>query len=218
MEQLISTPVGDLELTWFVEGLEPALTRTRGGEGDLSEQWSSPGRLEVSIVQTNVRAPSAAGRSPVDGFLAVVWTLDALDRCGPIHIGAHFADPTARQHLNPDTGEVLEAVTYGADGYALSIGTQDDEALQARVGSDTGGHSGPPLPTAWAPLLANPWRGEFGARADALGVGVHLPPLAAGEHADVHIAIAWGPDHDVATWLAVDTNPTEILTAASSGR
>jgi hypothetical protein len=112
-------------------------------------------------------------------------------------------------------------VTYETDDYALSIGTQDDEALHARTSARPGPWREPRLPAEWAPALAVPWSGELGAREDGTGLTVRLPPLPAGQQADVHVAIAWGPKSapdDVSTWFAVDTDPAWISTTAARPR
>lgn len=143
MRQVLMTPGGLLELTCAVGGVRPTLVHTHGSATVL-ERWSSPHHLDIRVVRADIDPPFGQTYGPVDGYLAVVWTLDAHEPCGPIAIGAHFTDPTAREHLSGNNGEWLEAVDHDLDAGSLSIGTQDDEALLARARRDTSTRLGPP--------------------------------------------------------------------------
>ncbi len=222
VRHVLGTPAGPVELVCLVDGLEPALVDVQPLGSGVREIWASPGQLEVGFLRTDLGPPRhGQDRPPLDGYVGVVWTLSAQVACGPLTFGAHLIDPLVEEDTGPNSGECLSAVTYETDDYALSIGTQDDEALYAQTTVRPGSWAQPRLPPEWAPALAVPWSGEYGAREDTTGVTVHLPPLLAGQEADVHVAIAWGPKShpdDAGTWFAVDTDPGWISAAARGGR
>jgi hypothetical protein len=222
VRHVLSTPAGPVELVCQIEGVEPSLVTSQELRAGVRETWASPGRIEITFLRAEVGTPLHwEHRRPLDGFVGVVWTLRAQVVCGPLTFAAHLVDPAVRPDTAPNTGERLSAVTYETDAYALSIGTQDDVALHARTSANPGPWREPRLPVEWAPALAVPWSGEFGGREDGTGLTVHLPPLLAGQQADVHVAIGWGPKSDpddVSTWFAVDTDPGWISAAAARPR
>lgn len=222
MRHVLDTPAGPVELVCRVDDLEPSLHSVQRFGAGVRETWVSPGRLEVVFLRTELGPPRhREDRPPLDGYVGIVWTLSAAVECGPLTFSAHLTDPAVRESSAPNNGEHLSAVTYETDDFALSIGTQDDEALRSRTADRPGPWGQLRLPPEWSHPLADPWNGEHGAREHGTGVTVRLPPLPAGRQADVHVAIAWAyrsdPD-DTSTWFAVDTDPGWILSAASEVR
>jgi len=212
----LSTQAGPVELSWSVEGGdELLLADSQRISRGVVETWRRPGELEVTLTIAHIDPPLSDQWLPLDGCVGAVWTFQALRPHGPIDIEGRYLALDADLG-GSDCGELLTAVTFEQGGRTLSIGTHDNDAL-ARRALDLPHAFGPALPPEWAPDLPEPWEGgsEYGSTVVGAGVRLRLPRLPAGGRADLHVAVAWGATRDdAATWYAVDTEPTRILTEA----
>ena len=120
----------------------------------------------------------------------------------------HYTPDVSREgvHLQTPLGSFLFDATN--DGRPMiTLGTEDGEALAERARRGEG------LPPRLAPRLDNLGLVEY----TVAGLRVPLPPLLQGEVCQVGFTVAWAPwePDRLATWLAVDSPPHQLL--AGSG-
>jgi hypothetical protein len=219
VRHVLTTPAGPLELTCSIDGPQAlVLTASRPLPTGVVETWSISDQFEVTFVVAHIDAPLSDHWLPLDGYVGAVWSLRARRPCGVLTLGARLTAADAPDHAGYNGGDQLAAITYEREELVLSVGTHDDDALGRRAsGSEYAW--GSPLPAEWANDLPALWstagRREFGVVASGPGLSWRLPPLPAGAQADIHVAVGWGPNRDdAATWSAVDTEPSRILTEA----
>jgi hypothetical protein len=223
----IPTPLGDVLLTCEVDGFETWTASARPLPRGTERHWVGVDRVDVGLVVVDLDPPSA-----VDRCVGVVWTVRTADRPSGALTFTASKSIAPDEVGGPDVGQALAAVSYSARGVALTVGTDDDQALAERAGvpvptSPPGRAARPwppvesPLPARWRDDLPHPWEDtppevrRFGAQARDDGLTVRLPPVPADHRADVHVAVAWGPDRDdAAPWYAVLTSAERILTSA----
>ena len=133
MRDVVSTPAGRLEFACQVDDQELLLKHRRHIQRGEVENWTIPGRVDITFVRAKLEPPRWGSGPPVDVYLGAVWTVIARRPCGPLDFGAHLTDPEAHQHIDASPGEAVEAVTYDRPGLSLSIGTHDDETLATRA-------------------------------------------------------------------------------------
>lgn len=197
---VIETPFGSLSFGVAADGV--ALLGTPAARWSLDDArlfvWDSPlARVELLFV-TPLFERYGSERLTAR---AAMFRIQATRGLGALELAARV--DTALPGT-PESGECLASVLWERDELKLSLGTQDFPALAA---------SNRPLPRAWH--VPDP---ELVAidRCEADGIRLTLPPLDAGESAQVQFVAAWGPRidaDDVSTWLAVDLRPEEILAA-----
>lgn len=210
------TPFGPVVLACALGGREVGVPdevtdRVAGG-------WVARCRTDVAdvrVMAAPVAPPLTDHFGPLDGYWGVVWSIDATIGIGSVSVSAVLRDFPPGVSGGGDCGELLAAVTYENLDTVLSIGTHDEEALDARAGVEAGRWVGP-LPSRWRGLLWPQRQSRFAVDVGRRhGVECQLPGLEPGEHVDLHVAIAWGPRRDdAATWYAVDTTPEQILSSS----
>ncbi|MBD8058006.1 hypothetical protein IC607_03380 [Cellulomonas sp. JH27-2] len=212
LEHTVATPLGEITLACDVEDVRfPAPVRRPLRTGS-AQTWSVSGVVDVTLVVAHVDSRLADYGEPLDDFVGAVWMVVAHAPVGPTTITSRLAGK-GRGGIESDEG--LCAVTYERGGVALAIGTHDDDVLARRVRDQPRVDA---LPRQWGQLLT-PDSGpptDFGTGFDGATLVIRLPPMPPQGRADIHVAVAWGPDRDDdAPWLAVDGHsPTSILTAA----
>lgn len=101
-------------------------------------------------------------------------------------------------------GEHLEAWTFSDNEYLVSIGTQDDEILEARaIENDY-------IPKKFIEMINNPYTIVSGFNE---GIEVPMPDLEPNDICQIQFNIAWNTEFkdEVATWYAVHCFPYDVL-------
>lgn len=186
------TPLGPLRLSVAVDR-EPAPFVPGPLRAPATAAWhlgSSRATLSVIPIATELH-----------GSLAVTAATALL-----LRIGGAAATPASTIRITlegdprrggADSGQYLEAFTWTSDGWELSLGMQDHEALADRAERGVG------LP----PRLAQELRTTSPITYLPSGFEVRVPALAPRETLVLCFAVAWAvasPDHECEPWFAVD--------------
>ena len=130
----VPTPLGPVELTWSVDGADDLEhVEKQRLPGAFLDRWVRPGELEVQLVVAHIDPPLTDYWLPLDGYVGAVWSFTAFRAAGPFTIDGSCTAPDAAAMGGSDCGQKLTAVTLDHDGFTLSIGTHDVEALAGRI-------------------------------------------------------------------------------------
>jgi hypothetical protein len=130
-----------------------------------------------------------------------IWRILALADVGPLVFSARWAPDAMVPSGGPDSGQALNALTWGTESIELSLGAPDAEGLIRYE------ETGVQFPQSWRSLLETDDLTTVHVEdyfAD--GLSIRLPSLRRGETAHMHFAVAWtdAPTDDAASWFAVD--------------
>lgn len=106
-----------------------------------------------------------------------------------------------------ETGEGLFSKSFSFGDEFIHIGTEDEDFLFQRAEANDG------LPSRYVKEKKIDYDNHNLVESFDLGIKVHLPPLKAGELAQLQFVIAGGAD-PTANWFAVDPRPKDILLQA----
>lgn len=109
--------------------------------------------------------------------------------------------------MDIETGEGLFSKSFSFGNEFIHIGTEDEDFLFQRAEANDG------LPRRYIKEKKIDYADHNLVVASDLGIKVHLPPLKAGELAQLHFVITGGID-PTANWFAVDPRPKDILLQA----
>ncbi len=107
-----------------------------------------------------------------------------------------------------ETGEGLFSKSFSFGDEFIHIGTEDEDFLFQRAEVNDG------LPSRYVKEKKIDYDNHNLVEPSDLGIKVHLPPLKAGELAQLQFVIAGGAD-PTANWFAVDPRPKDILLQAN---
>lgn len=205
----LETPLGTLALRLIVDGEEAEL-REQFGEGLPCLRRFELGALSADLLMFSLE-PKLPAEMRVDRCVAAVWRVRAQRDIPSVTLRAEWEDGARLEDGGPECSEHLTALTWYAPEFLLSLGTSDEEALAYAAKEGL-------LPTR----LADVFLGQDGRVARFIGewdgLLVELPPLLAGESAQVHMIVAWRTGEmgqwECAPWYAVDVAPREVARLA----
>jgi hypothetical protein len=191
------------------------------GGGRVLAWTRGPLRVELALITARPYLPPGMW---IDAFWLGVWRLRSTEAVAVPPLVCLLLDGGSGYDGGPESGEDLDAQTWSDGVRAVSIGTEDPEALSWRA------HRGDSLPSSWASVL-EPFRYWEQAYPDIdpirylpYGIAIDLPTLPAGELCEVHHVAAWVTDHDaawqigiepdVSTWRAVDSGEARRIAEA----
>jgi hypothetical protein len=182
--------------------------------GDLSTFLTGADVIEASCqidsATPNQKLPQHLS---ADGCYLVVWKIKAKTQSPPFTVHCEWADENSERdgddcHYN--SGQYYAAQTWDYNGYELTLGTADGEALAIQA------HKGTAIPARFnaVPRTTRPFEPgtDVGEGFDwieytRLGLRIHVPSLQAGEQAVLRFGIAWKKlldPSDPSTWFAAE--------------
>jgi hypothetical protein len=216
---ILETPLGKLGFYALVEG-EPCELSEQFGDGlpCLRRLRFEGARVDLLFFSVD---PSISGQRRVDARIAAVWRVTAMQNLPSVVLRAAWESGAQIDDGGYDGGEHLMSLAWDALGVRLSVGTSDQDMLNAMA--NIGDLMPKRLEATYDSLIPRLVPHEDFEKNKAFvprtvgkheGLEVELPPLLAGESAQVHFVIAWLTGEfdfrDVSTWLAVDVDPREI--------
>ncbi|MFC5662658.1 hypothetical protein ACFP3U_06630 [Kitasatospora misakiensis] len=154
---------------------------------------------------------------PLTACRAAVWRIDALARLAQVRFSASLpAELPVDADAEWDGGQAFAAITVEDLTTRLTVGGHDEDAVcdAALVGE---------VPRRWAALIdevgdrsLRSWGVDFGNHH---GMSWRLPPLEAGDHAELPVVAAWAPVADECgnTWYGTMASPARLLGRAPAG-
>jgi len=204
----VTTPFGRLDFS-FQAGLvraggAPETVRSATPDGRILG-WLFP-EFDAQLLLAPLSSQLPPGMT-VTASLVAVWRILALAEIGPCVFEATWAPAVNLPDGGPDSGQALNALTWGNESVELSLGAPDAEGL---VRYDKVGVQ---LPRSWRTLLQTQDLTTIHIEDYfANGLRVRLPSLIRGETAHMHFAVAWAdpPTGDPASWFAVDVGANSL--------
>lgn len=203
----IATPLGALSAVVHVDGT-PSRDPSRQSTlptGARVLVWPDVGGLVIDALVTRVAPfPAASLDLPETQMWGVEWRLHAVKETADITASALLPQGVVPGCIGGD--ENLVTAEFVTPEWVLAIGGPDEDSLARLVAEGR-------EPASW-----NDVRMPSEDASAGTGLIWHLPALSGGDAARLHVAVAWcragHPRSEDAPWLAVDTSPSAIRTAA----
>ncbi|MDP1881208.1 MAG: hypothetical protein Q8K60_09750 [Parachlamydiaceae bacterium] len=194
----IQTPLGNLVFCCEFNGKifnNPTDRNLLINNNTLLSSWQSDYYiLEFLCFKNNPKLPAGIN---VDECIYGVWRVKILKE-----LKISFCCSLKEELVGiPNSGEGLLATTFETEDYTLSIGTEDEDYLQNRAGSE------------WFPERLkseiNPNYLEYLPN----GIKINLPNLFIHEQAQIHFIVSWAnkKNDNLSTWFAVDQSLKETM-------
>lgn len=174
--------------------------------GTLIHRWQEPAG-DFEVLQTSV-LPVLPTSMEVRECRAVLWRFAPNLQTGPFLFRAYWQPGYLWLTGVPEPGPRLDAQTWTDGQITVSMGTEGADALAFRAAQGEG------IPMR---VVDDLWSsGQSRVMWDDESLFVAMPALEAGELCQLQCVVAWGPAHDagMASWLALDVSPHQILDAA----
>ncbi len=165
--------------------------------GDLRIQVAGARNAVITVVDPEIQLPPGMSVAATVAVLIEISALEAL-----AEIRCECAWDSSPSQGDPESGECLDAQSWEGNGYRVTIGTEDFEALSRRL---------PVLKLTEA---------QYPVIYMDRGLAIEIPRVSANIEFSVHFVVSWRalPDpHECATWFAVDI-PHEKLKEANNKR
>ena len=164
--------------------------------GRLQVRAIRAGDAAINVIKPEIQLPSGMSVSSTVGVLIHISALEPLAnvRCECVWDDSPVAG-------NPESGECLDAQSWDSNGYRVTIGTEDFEALSRRL-----------------PLMGLT-EAEYPVIYSDSGLTIVIPTVPKDTEFSLHFVIAWRslPDPaEISTWIAVDIPHSKLQEANKS--
>lgn len=159
--------------------------------GGLQVRAIGVGNAAIVVIKPDIQLP--IGMS-VSSTVAVLIHISAMESLANVRCECVWDDSPAAG--NPESGECLDAQSWDSDGYRVTIGTEDFEALNRRL-----------------PLLGLMEAENTVIYSDS-GLTIVIPTVPKDTEFSIHFVIAWRslPDPaEISTWIAVGIPHSKLV-------
>jgi hypothetical protein len=152
----------------------------------------------IKVIKPNIQLPPGMS---VDQTVAILINLSASESLENVRAECIWDHSPGAG--DPESGECLEAQSWDSNGYRVTIGTEDFEALSRRL-----------------PFLAFT-EAQYPVIYSDQGLAIDIPEVPKHKEFSLHFVIAWRllPDPaEISTWVAVDIPHSKLVEATPQVR